>query len=97
MKYVLSIQFPDLIELGKRRQRLHDVSEKMKEVAPTMEGVSPAYAYPDMSGGFQIIEAENVEEVAALAAFYEDIGEISISPIVEADELLKIRDQVSKL
>ncbi|MBS3793986.1 MAG: hypothetical protein KGY80_03770, partial [Candidatus Thorarchaeota archaeon] len=60
-------------------------------------GLSPAYAYPDLSGGFQIVEADNVEEVMALAAFYEDVGEISISPIVEADELIEIREQVSKL
>jgi len=97
MKYVLSMQFVNVTDFDKRRQHLHEVSEKMKEMTPTLKGLSPAYAYPDLSGGFQIVEADNVEEVMALAAFYEDVGEISISPIVEADELIEIREQVSKL
>jgi len=97
MKYVLFYETDDMVEAEKRMRRLQEALSKMqKNGTSTWKPLTPPYVYPDLSGGMQLIEAEHINDLLALVTFYYGAAKFTVKPLVEADEVIKIRDKLSK-
>jgi len=97
MKYVLFYETENMGEAEKRMQRFQEAISKMeKEGTSTGKLLTPPYVYPDLSGGFQLIEAEHINDIVALVTFYYGAAKFTVKQLVEIDEVLKIREKVSK-
>ena len=97
MKYVLFYETDNMGEAEKRMQRLQEALSRMeKNGTSTGKLLTPPYVYPDLSGGIQLIEAEHINDIVTLVTFYYGAAKFSVKPLVEADEVLKIREKLSK-
>ena len=84
-------------EAEKRMQRLQEALSKMeKEGTSTGKLLTPPFVYPDLSGGFQLIEADHINDIVSLVTFYHGAAKFTFKQLVEIDEVLKIRDKISK-
>ena len=100
MKFVLMFGTPkDPEETRRRNKKLEELSKKAKEAGETssLKAVSPVYAYADLSGGFQILEAEKMEDIVELVVFYFGTAEFKLIPIIESSKAFEFYDELAKL
>ncbi|TFG15028.1 hypothetical protein EU537_01960 [Candidatus Thorarchaeota archaeon] len=98
MKFVLFYESEDLVEEQKKMKRFDEVWKNLaKERDVTMKPITPPFAYPDLTGAIQLVEAENIEDIIALVSYYYDVGRFSVQPIVEMEQALEVFNKVSEL
>ena len=97
MKFILFFKVKD-INLGTEKfKKLGEFTEFMKKDGKaTSKALSPSYLYADGTGGFQLIEANSEDEIAALAFYYGISGEFTYKPIIETKTGLELLDQIGK-
>jgi len=96
MKYVLFFEATDVEEAMKRQKKLQEISKKMKEEDKKMKLLTPVYTYADLSGGFEIVETDDIEEIVGLVSYFYGSVTYKVIPIIEEDRLAKIVDDVTK-
>mgnify|MGYP006311100627 CR=1 FL=1 len=98
MKFVLFYESEDLIEEQEKMKRFDEVWKNLaKEREITMNPITPPFAYTDLTGAIQLVEADNIEDIVALVSYYHEVGRFSVQPIVEMDQALEVFNQVSEL
>ncbi|MFX1606557.1 MAG: DUF3303 family protein [Promethearchaeota archaeon] len=96
MKYVLFFESTDAVEALKREKKLQEISKKVKEEDKKMKALTPVYTYADLSGGLEIIETDDIEEIVGLVSYFSGAVNYKVIPIIEKDRLVEIADDVAK-
>ena len=98
MKFVLFYESEDLIEEQEKMKHFEEFWKNLtKEREVTMKPITPPFAYPDLTGAIQLVEAENIEDIVAIVSYYYDAGRFSVQPIVDMDKALEVFNKVSEL
>jgi hypothetical protein len=97
MKYVLYYDTTDAAKAAERVMASRAIGKKMKEEEKKLKAVTPSYSHADLSGGVQIVETDDIEELVGMIAFYHGATKIRAVPIIELDRLMWIADEVNKI
>ncbi|MHA2425670.1 MAG: DUF3303 family protein [Candidatus Thorarchaeota archaeon] len=89
MKYLCLFESVDAEEAYKRMLKLREIEKEYKKEDKKMKAET-AYQYADLTGGFQIIETDDHDNLAQLAAWYYGATNFKIIPIIELGRLEEI-------
>lgn len=96
MKFIVSFEGGDIETAKKKIEDFNKMVEKaVKAGLPSWKSFSPLYIYANIQGGFQLIEVDNAESLAAMAIFYED-SDFTFTPILDMSEAFELKDKIDK-
>lgn len=95
MKYLCLYELVQPEEGLKRMRKLAEISKQYKEEDKKMKSETP-YMHADLTGGFQIIEADDFEHITELAIYYYGATNFKIIPIVELKRIVEIYEETKK-
>jgi len=98
MKFIVFFTNTDTETAKTKVEAYRKISKKLKEQGeePTIKSLSPPYVYPDLTGGFQLLETNSAEGLAFMAAFYDE-SEFTFQPILEMNKAFEVVDELVKL
>ena len=97
MKFVLFFDTLDQEGAVEKVKEIKNMAEEAEKLGLKLtKALSPPYIYAGGKGGFQILEAENVEQLMALSHYYADTSDFTFVPILDMEEVLRLHELTEK-